>query len=78
MGKTIRLEPPSPMLLPGDARPWTVREAAAFLGVSEQTVYLWVEGKKIPHFRIMGRNIRFLRSELENFRASFKQEVEGH
>ena len=73
MGKTIRMEPPSPTVLPGDERPWTVREAAAFLGVSEQTVYLWVEDKKIPHLRVMGRNIRFLRSELEPFRASFKQ-----
>jgi excisionase family DNA binding protein len=73
MGKTIRMEPPSPMVLPGDERPWTVREAAVFLGVSEQTVYLWVEGKKIPHLRVMGRNIRFLRSELETFRASFRQ-----
>ena len=47
-----------------------------FLGVSAQTVYLWVEAKRIPHLRIMGRNIRFLRSELEPFRASFRQEVE--
>ena len=43
-----------------DDRPWTVREAAKFLGVSPQTVYLWVERKQIPHLRIMGRNIRFL------------------
>lgn len=78
MGKTIRMEPPSPMVLPGDERPWTVREAAVFLGVSEQTVYLWVERKQIPHLRVMGRNIRFLRSELENFRASFKQDVRGY
>jgi hypothetical protein len=40
MGKTIRMEPPSPTVLSGDERPWTVREAAAFLGVSQQTVYL--------------------------------------
>lgn len=76
MGKTIRKELPSPMLLSGDERPWTVGEAAAFLGVSQQTVYLWVEQKRIPHLRIMGRNIRFLRSELESFRASFKQDIE--
>jgi hypothetical protein len=38
-------------------------------------VYLWVERKQIPHLRVMGRNIRFLRSELEPFRATFKQEV---
>ena len=55
--------------------PMTVREAARFLGVSPQTVYLWVERKQIPHLRVMGRNIRFLKSDLEPFRATFKQEV---
>jgi len=55
--------------------PLTVREAAKFLGVSMQTVYLWVERKQIPHLRVMGRNIRFLKSDLEPFRAQFKQEV---
>lgn len=78
MGKTIRMEPAGPIVLPGDERPWTVREAAAFLGASQQTVYLWGERKQIPHLRVMGRNIRFLRSELESFRASFKQEVERY
>ena len=60
-----------------DERPLTVREAAKFLGVSPQTVYLWVERKQIPHLRVMGRNIRFLKSDLEPFRASFKQEMEN-
>ena len=55
--------------------PITVKEAARFLGVSVQTVYLWVERKQIPHLRVMGRNIRFLKSDLEPFRATFKQEV---
>jgi len=59
----------------GDELPIRVREAAVFLGVSPQTVYLWVERKQIPHLRVMGRNIRFLKSELEPFRAQFKQEV---
>jgi excisionase family DNA binding protein len=59
-----------------DERPLSVREAAQFLGVSSQTVYLWVERKQIPHLRVMGRNIRFLKSDLETFRASFKQEME--
>jgi excisionase family DNA binding protein len=62
---------------PDDAEyPLTVREAARFLGVSPQTVYLWVERKQIPHLRVMGRNIRFLKSDLEPFRSRFKQEVE--
>jgi excisionase family DNA binding protein len=55
--------------------PIRVREAAVFLGVSPQTVYLWVERKQIPHLRVMGRNIRFLKSELEPFRAQFKQKM---
>ena len=57
--------------------PIRVREAAVFLGVSPQTVYLWVERKQIPHLRVMGRNIRFLKSDLEPFRAQFKREVEN-
>jgi excisionase family DNA binding protein len=60
-----------------DECPMTVREAARFLGVSAQTVYLWVERKQIPHLRVMGRNIRFLKSDLDSFRASFKQEMEN-
>ena len=58
-------------------QPLTVKDAAKFLGVSPQTVYLWVERKQIPHLRAMGRNIRFLKSDLEPFRASFKQEMEN-
>ncbi|OFV99517.1 MAG: hypothetical protein A3H28_08740 [Acidobacteria bacterium RIFCSPLOWO2_02_FULL_61_28] len=57
--------------------PLTVRDAALYLGVSPQTVYLWVERKQIPHLRVMGRNIRFLKSDLGPFRASFKREVEN-
>src|SRR5579863_8035484 len=55
--------------------PLTVKDAARYLGVSAQTVYLWVERKQIPHLRVMGRNIRFLKSDLESFRASFRQEM---
>jgi excisionase family DNA binding protein len=62
-------------LAPADEIPLTVRQAALFLGVSPQTVYLWVERKQIPHLRVMGRNVRFLKSDLEPFRATFKQEV---
>ncbi|MFY9727931.1 MAG: helix-turn-helix domain-containing protein [Bryobacteraceae bacterium] len=61
----------------GDEPPIRVRDAAVFLGVSPQTVYLWVERKQIPHLRVMGRNIRFLKSDLVPFRAQFKQEMEN-
>jgi len=54
--------------------PLTVRDAAHFLGVSTQTVYLWVERTQ-PHHPLMGRNVRFLKSDLKLFRATFCQEV---
>ena len=57
--------------------PLNVKDAATFLGVSPQTVYVWVERKQIPHLRVMGRNIRFIKSDLETFRASFRQEMEN-
>jgi excisionase family DNA binding protein len=66
-----------PQTVLSEELPLTVKAAAIFLGVSQQTVYLWVERKQIPHLRVMGRNIRFLKSDLEPFRASFKQEVEN-
>lgn len=65
----------SELLDPEPELPMNVKEAAKFLGVSPQTVYLWVERKQIPHLRVMGRNIRFLKSDLEPFRASFRQEM---
>ena len=65
----------TPISAASEERPLTVRDAALFLGVSPQTVYLWVERKQIPHLRVMGRNIRFLQSDLEPFRANFRQEV---
>lgn len=66
---------PAPHGFAHDELPLNVRDAAAYLGVSPQTVYLWVERKQIPHLRVMGRNIRFLKSDLEPFRSTFRQEV---
>ena len=77
MNRSAILEPESYGSTTADEFPLTVREAAKYLGVSPQTVYLWVERKQIPHLRVMGRNIRFLKSDLETFRASFKQEMEN-
>jgi len=68
-------ERPPDLTIAREELPLNVREAATYLGVSVQTVYLWVERKQIPHLRVMGRSIRFLKSDLEPFRASFKQEV---
>jgi len=48
-----------------------VQTAARFLGVSRSLVYAYVERKQIPHFRMMGRCIRFSISELEKWRQKF-------
>jgi excisionase family DNA binding protein len=51
--------------------PVNVKEAAKFLGVSPSLVYAHVERKQIPHFRMMGRAIRFRLSELASWRQQF-------
>ena len=51
--------------------PIDVKTAARFLGVSPSLVYAYVERKQIPHFRMMGRAIRFSLSELEKWRRQF-------
>jgi excisionase family DNA binding protein len=77
MNQRLLLDLNESFVLHPEEYPLTVREAAKYLGVSPQSVYLWVERKQIPHLRVMGRNIRFLKSDLETFRASFKQEMEN-
>jgi len=52
-------------------RPIDVKAAAQFLGVSPSLVYAYVERKQIPHFRMMGRSIRFRLSELDRWRQQF-------
>ena len=51
--------------------PITVKDAARFLGVSPSLVYAYVERKQIPHYRMMGRSIRFRISELVEWRQQF-------
>ena len=51
--------------------PITVKDAAQFLGVSPSLVYAYVERKQIPHYRMMGRSIRFRVSELVEWRQQF-------
>ena len=57
--------------LQGFEVPVDVKTAARFLGVSPSLVYAYVERKQIPHFRMMGRSIRFSLSELEKWRRQF-------
>ncbi len=64
-------QPPLRQELAGYEMPVDVKAAARFLGVSPSLVYAYVERKQIPHFRMMGRSIRFSLIELEKWRRQF-------
>jgi excisionase family DNA binding protein len=51
--------------------PVNVKAAARFLGVSPSLIYAYVERRQIPHYRMMGRAIRFRISELAKWRQQF-------
>ena len=63
--------PPNTPEIQGFEVPVDVKTAARFLGVSPSLVYAYVERKQIPHFRMMGRSIRFRLSELDRWRQQF-------
>jgi excisionase family DNA binding protein len=53
----------------------TPEEAARFLNVKTQTVYLWASQRKIPCYKIAGWSLRFKLSELEAWLERQKQPV---
>jgi excisionase family DNA binding protein len=68
---TINSQPPQRSAVTGFEATVDVKTAARFLGVSPSLVYAYVERKQIPHFRMMGRSIRFSLIELEKWRRQF-------
>jgi excisionase family DNA binding protein len=68
---TLSEQPPREPEVAGFEASVNVKTAARFLGVSPSLVYAYVERKQIPHFRMMGRSIRFSLSELERWRRQF-------
>ena len=48
-----------------------VKATTRLLGVSPSLVYAYVERRQIPHYRMMGRSIRFRLSELAEWRQQF-------
>ena len=55
----------------------TVGEAAKVVGVSEPTLRKWTDSGKIAVFRTPGGHRRYLRVELEQFKASRAEENLG-
>jgi excisionase family DNA binding protein len=62
---------PVPQSSIAEDRPVHVKTAARFLGVSSSLLYAYVERKQIPHYRMMGRSIRFHLLELAEWRKQF-------
>ncbi len=50
--------------------PRTTQEAAEYLGVSVQTIYILVRAKRLKAFRPGSKELRFDLSELERYKAS--------
>ena len=48
-----------------------MKAATRLLGLSPSLVYAYLERKQIPHYRMMGRSIRFRLSELVERRQQF-------
>ena len=44
-----------------------IRKASAYLGIKVNTLYEWVYTRRIPHFKIGGRSIRFDRRALDQW-----------
>ncbi len=53
----------------------TVPEAAEFLGMAPNTIYIWGREGKLPALKI-GSAVRFRRSDLEAFLDSQRQDLE--
>jgi len=62
-GNSISTGRAKPSVRDRDEPPWTVRQAAKFLGVSPQTVYLWVERRQILTYEFLPQVIRLAASE---------------
>ena len=70
-GPFARIGTPQPDASNPFEHPVDVKTAARFLGVSASLVYAYVERRQIPHYRMMGRAIRFRLSELAEWRQQF-------
>jgi excisionase family DNA binding protein len=52
----------------------TIKDIANYLGIKTSTLYLMVEEKRVPHYRI-GRLIRFKKSEIDEWMRGQKEPV---
>lgn len=62
-------------------RPFTLEEAARYIGISKSHLYKLTSEKKIPHYKPQNKKIYFEKTELKNWiltnRNSSEQELEA-
>lgn len=57
-----------------DAEFLNSRQAAAFLGVSVDTIYSWVFHRSVPHYKLQNKLLRFKKTDLIQFMEGMRVE----
>lgn len=45
----------------------SAKELSQYVGISIHTIYLWIQLKKIPYYKINGKIVKFSLSEIEQW-----------
>ncbi len=45
----------------------SVKELSQYVGISVHTIYLWIQLKKIPYYKINGKIVKFNLPEIEEW-----------
>ena len=45
----------------------SVKELSQYVGISVHTIYLWIQLKKIPYYKINGKIVKFSLPEIEEW-----------
>ena len=45
----------------------SAKELSQYMGISIHTVYLWIQLKKIPYYKVNGKIVRFKLGEVEEW-----------
>lgn len=52
-------------------------QCARHLGIKKSTVYTWIKNRGLP-FRVIGKNYRFIRSEIDDWVANQPRKMIKH
>lgn len=58
-----------------ESKPFSVREAAAYLGISVGTLRVWCQKHRLAYYKLNGSRVRFYQSDLDAFLAKGRVEA---